>query len=212
MFRFNTIEDIFDCMLSTVDVDYPVSVVANEYITKELLRVFMMYDCVDLEMCDIDSIGYDKEYIVTLGDDEENGLYLTVDKAYYAEKDVYLSTDGFVLFHENVPYKAQMDMEKNEYTEFESDWFVLTCDEGEDNFEFEDDECCGECCCECGNDDCHKVCNCGECETTLPSEYTEKYLVNGKEVDAATYGKALEEINARLNSFENVFRRFMRMI
>lgn len=214
MFRFNTIEDIFDCMLSTVDVDYPVSVVANEYIAKELLRVFMMYDCVDLEMCDINSIGYDKEYIVTLGDDEETGLYLTVDKAYYAEKDVYLSTDGFVFFHENVPCKAQRDMEKNEYTEFESDWFVLTCNEEDNELEFDEeyDECCGECCCECGNDDCNKVCDCGECETTLPSEYAEKYIVNGKEVDAATYGKALEEINARLNAFENTFRRFMRMI
>lgn len=209
MFRFNTIEDIFDCMLSTVDVDYPVSVVANEFLIKELLRQFMTYDCVDLEFCDINSIGYDREYILTLNDDEECGLVLSVDKAYYAEKDIYLSTDGFVLFHENVPCKAQIDMEKNEYTEFEFDWFVLTCDEEEDNFGFEDDECCGECCCNCG-----ESCECDKgneliTASTAPSTY---FMVNGKEVDAATYGKALEEFNARLNAFENTFRRFLRMI
>lgn len=208
MFRFNTIEDIFDCMLSTVDVDYPVSVVANEYITKDLLRVFMMYDCVALDKCDLDS-SYYKEYILTLNDDEEEGFILDVQKAYDEEADKYLSTDGFVLFHENVPCKAQMDMEKNEYTEFESDWFVLTCDEEEDNFGFEEDECCGECCCNCG-----ELCECDKgneliTASTAPSTY---FMVNGKEVDAATYGKALEEINERLNSFENMFNRFMRMI
>jgi len=208
LFRFNTIEDIFDCMLSTVDVDYPVSVVANEYITKELLRVFMMYDCVALDKCDLDP-SYYKEYILTLNDDEEEGFILDVQKAYDEEADKYLSTDGFVLFHENVQCKAQLDMEKNEHTEFESDWFVLTCDEDGDNFGFEDDECCGECCCNCG-----ESCECGKeneliTASTDPSTY---FMVNGKEVDAATYGKALEEFNARLNAFENTFRRFMRMI
>jgi len=88
LFRFNTIEDIFDCMLSTVDVDYPVSVVANEYITKELLRVFMMYDCVALDKCDLDP-SYYKEYILTLNDDEEEGFILDVQKAYDEEADKF---------------------------------------------------------------------------------------------------------------------------
>lgn len=194
MFRFNTIEDIFDCMLSTVDVDYPVSVVANEFLIKELLRQFITYDCVDLEFCDINSIGYDREYILTLNDDEECGLVLSVDKAYYAEKDIYLSTDGFVLFHENVPCKALTDMQKNQFTEFDYDWFVFTCDEEGNDFEDE--------CCEIGKEN----------ELATDSTASTYFMVNGKEVDAATYEKALEEINARLNSFENMFNRFMRMI
>lgn len=214
MFRFNTIEDIFDCMLSTVDVDYPVSVVANEFLIKELLRQFMTYDCVDLEFCDINSIGYDREYILTLNDDEECGLVLSVDKAYYAEKDIYLSTDGFVLFHENVPCKALTDMQKNQFTEFDYDWFVFTCDEEGNDFE---DECCVECCngCHCDSEEL----SCGECceigkENELATDSTASiyFMVNGKEVDAATYEKALEKINARLNSFENMFNRFMRFM
>lgn len=194
MYRFNTIEDIFDCMLSTVDVDYPVSVVANEFLIKELLRQFITYDCVDLEFCDINSIGYDREYILTLNDDEECGLVLSVDKAYYAEKDIYLSTDGFVLFHENVPCKALTDMQKNQFTEFDYDWFVFTFDEEGNDFEDE--------CCEIGKEN----------ELATDSTASTYFMVNGKEVDAATYEKALEKINARLNSFENMFNRFMRFM
>lgn len=196
MYRFNTIEDIFDCMLSTVDIDYPVSVVANEFLIKELLRQFMTYECVDLEFCDINSIGYDREYILTLNDDEECGLVLSVDKAYYAEKDIYLSTDGFVLFHENVPCKALTDMQKNQFTEFDYDWFVFTCDEEGNELE---DECnCGECC-ECAKEN----------ELIAGSTANTYFVVNGKEVDEKTFEASMKEFNERLDSFEKMFNRFM---
>ena len=194
-------------MLNAVSEDYPVSVVANPLVTMELFKEFMMCDNVELALCDIDNYGYDKEYVITLSDDSEFGLELSVDKAYYGAKDIYLSTGGLVLFHENVPSKALLDMKGNEYTEFDYDWFVFDCDEEGNELEtkFKNEFTLG---CHCD----HEGDGCAKCNTTLPSDYTEKYLVNGKEVDAETYGKALEEINARLNSFENTFRRFMRLI
>lgn len=196
-------------MLNTASEDYPISVVANPLLTMELFKEFMMYDNIELSLCDIDNYGYDKEYMITLSNDEEFGLELNIDKAYYAEKDVYLSTDGFVLFHENVPCKALLDMQKNEFTKFEYDWFVLTCDE-DDEIVYE----C-ECCCGCDNEECNKCCDCGENELalgdTLPSEYVAKYVINGKEVDEKTFEASMKEFNDRLDSFEKMFNQFMRL-
>ena len=78
-------------------------------------------------------------------DCRSDSLLFSVEDIYDYEKDKYMATDGYVLFHEDVNSKALIDMENNKYADITHDWFTI----GED--ECDCDECCG--CCECDNDD-----------------------------------------------------------
>ena len=64
--------------------------------------------------------------------------HVSVEKCYNESKDIYYSTEGYVLFHEDVNSKALIDMQRNEFMPLgEHDWFTVGKDE---ELEDSDDE------------------------------------------------------------------------
>ncbi len=57
---------------------------------------------------------------------ESDNWYINVEKCYLPEKEKYISTEGYVLFHEDVNSKALIDMQNNEYMPLgDHDWFTI---------------------------------------------------------------------------------------
>ena len=137
MLNFNNIEDLVSYMFENIgDEDNLISVISNKEMTIELMKELLSYEDVVLNSCVIDyNADYDKEYILSLS---YNGIsdnwYVYVNKLYYKEK--YFSTDGYVLFHEDVNSRAMLDMQNNELMPLgEHDWFVIGEAAAEDDYE-----------------------------------------------------------------------------
>lgn len=104
------------------------SVIANKKMVTDIMVELLNYKNVILESCELDyDEEYDREYIVSLFDDvESDNWHVNVEKCYLAQKDKYVSTDGYILFHEDVNSKAMVDMQNNEYMPLgEHDWFAI---------------------------------------------------------------------------------------
>ena len=98
------------------------------------------YEDVVLDSCIIDfDEEYNREYILSLSDDiHSDDWHVSVEKCYNESKDIYYSTEGYVLFHEDVNSKALIDMQRNEFMPLgEHDWFTVGKDE---ELEDSDDE------------------------------------------------------------------------
>lgn len=174
--------------------EYPIVAAYGDYeVAKALAELLIMNgnpigEIFELECYDMSH--YDREYVIYLSDDG-----VTCEKCYH-DGIYYLGGGDISFVHEDCNSKLLGKIESDIIYEF--------------GLSDADDECdCDGCCerCECDKEN--------ELVTgfIMPSNYsTATYMVNGKEVDEKTYGEALEEINARLNSFENTFRRFMRSI
>lgn len=136
MINFENIEDLVAHMFEHLDnEDNLVSVIANKQIVTDIMVELLSYKNVILNSCDIDyEEEYDREYIVSLFDDaESDNWYVNVEKCYLIEKDKYVATDGYVLFHEDVNSKAMIDMQNNEYAPLsEHDWFTIEEEELDD--------------------------------------------------------------------------------
>ncbi len=137
MKRFTDIEDLALYMFDKGQEEEMVSVVADENIIIALMKELLEYDNVILDMCDINNIEYDKEYILSLYGDDENFWHFEIDPAYNYDKEKYFGTDGFVLFYEDVPSTALVDMQNNKDVEM-SGYEIFSIDEV-DEFD-EDDE------------------------------------------------------------------------
>lgn len=137
MLNFDTIEDLVSHMFEYSDnEDNLVSVVADKEMSVEIMKELLNYENVILNRCNIDfDEEYDREYIVSLLDDvDSDNWYVNVEKSYIPDNDKYVSTDGYVLFHEDVNSKAMVDMQNNETIPLgDHDWFVVgeTADETE---------------------------------------------------------------------------------
>lgn len=108
--------------------DNLVSVIADKQMTIEIMVELLNYKNVILDGCELDyEEEYGREYIVSLFDDvESDDWHVNVEKCYLPEKDKYVSTDGYVLFHEDVNSKAMIDMQNNEYMPLgDHDWFTI---------------------------------------------------------------------------------------
>ena len=108
--------------------DNLVSVIANKKMVTDIMVELLNYKNVILESCELDyDEEYDREYIVSLFDDvESDNWHVNVEKCYLSQKDKYVSTDGYILFHEDVNSKAMVDMQNNEYMSLgEHDWFTI---------------------------------------------------------------------------------------
>lgn len=135
MLNFENIENLVSHMFDNLDnEDNLVSVIANKKMVTDIMVELLNYKNVILESCALDyDEEYDREYIVSLFDDvESDNWHVNVEKCYLAQKDKYVSTDGYILFHEDVNSKAMVDMQNNEYMPLgEHDWFAI----GEENLE-----------------------------------------------------------------------------
>lgn len=129
MLNFGNSEDLVSHMFENLDNDANlVSVIANKQMTTDIMVELLNYKNVILESCEIDyEEEYDREYIVSLFNDVESDFwYVNVEKCYLIEKNKYVSTDGYVLFHEDVNSKAMIDMQNNEYIPLgDHDWFTI---------------------------------------------------------------------------------------
>lgn len=139
MLNFENIEDLVSHMFANLDnEDSLVSVIANKQMSTDIMVELLNYKNVILESCEIDyEEEYDREYIISLFDDvESENWYVNVEKSYLIKKNKYVSTDGYILFHEDVNSKALIDMQNNEYmTLGNHDWFTVDEDEFEDTDE-----------------------------------------------------------------------------
>lgn len=136
MLNFENIENLVSHMFDNLDnEDNLVSVIANKKMVTDIMVELLNYKNVILESCELDyDEEYDREYIVSLFDDvESDNWHVNVKKCYLAQKDKYISTDGYILFHEDVNSKAMVDMQNNEYMPLgEHDWFTIGNEELED--------------------------------------------------------------------------------
>lgn len=140
MLNFDNIEDLVSHMFDNLDdEDILVSVIANKEMTVEIMHELLNYENVILESCEIDfDEEYDREYaVLLLNDIESDKWYVNVEKSYLSEKEKYLSTGGYVLFHEDVNSKAIIDMQNNDFMPLgEHDWFTI----GEEDSDNVDDK------------------------------------------------------------------------
>ena len=139
MLNFENIENLVSHMFNNLDnEDNLVSVIANKKMVTDIMVELLNYKNVILESCELDyDEEYDREYIISLFDDvESDNWHVNVEKCYLAQKDKYVSTDGYILFHEDVNSKALIDMQNNEYMPLgEHDWFTIGNEESENTDE-----------------------------------------------------------------------------
>lgn len=138
MLSFESIEDLVSHMFENLDnKNNLVSVIANKQMVTDIMIELLNYKNVILNSCEIDyEEEYDREYIVSLFDDiESDNWYVNVEKCYLTEKDKYVATEGYILFHEDVNSKAIIDMQNNEYVLLGiHDWFTIGND-GKENID-----------------------------------------------------------------------------
>ena len=141
MINFENIGDLASQLFQYTDTEeHLVSVVANKEIVTEIMAELLTYENIVLDSCIIDfDDEYDREYVISLFDDtDSDDWHVSVEKCYCEERGIYLSTDGYVLFHEDVNSKALVDMQRNEFMPLgEHDWFTVGKDE---ELEDSDDE------------------------------------------------------------------------
>ena len=140
MLNFENIENLVSHMFDNLDnEDNLVSVIANKKMVTDIMVELLNYKNVILESCELDyDEEYDREYIISLFDDvESDNWHVNVEKCYLAQKDKYVSTDGYILFHEDVNSKALIDMQNNEYMHLGvHDWFTI----GNEKFDNTDED------------------------------------------------------------------------
>lgn len=129
MLNFENIENLVSHMFDNLDnEDNLVSVIANKKMVTDIMVELLNYKNVILESCELDyDEEYDREYIVSLFDDvESDNWHINVEKCYLPEKQKYVATEGYVLFHEDVNSKALIDMQNNECMPLgDHDWFTI---------------------------------------------------------------------------------------
>ena len=144
MLNFENIEDLVSHMFANLDNENNlVSIIANKHMTTNIMVELLNYKNVFLDSCEIDyEAEYDKEYIVSLFDDvESENWHVNVEKCYLPEKEKYVATEGYVLFHEDVNSKALIDMQNNEYMPLgDHNWFTIGEEESENTDEGDWDE------------------------------------------------------------------------
>ena len=129
MLNYENIENLVSHMFDNLDnEDNLVSVIANKKMVTDIMVELLNYKNVILESCELDyDEEYDREYIVSLFDDvESDNRHINVEKCYLPEKQKYVATEGYVLFHEDVNSKALIDMQNNECMPLgDHDWFTI---------------------------------------------------------------------------------------
>lgn len=148
MKRFENVYGLVQSVYEMLDEDESVvSVVANKELTVEIMKEMLESDNIILDFAEIDDRDYDREYLLSLYEDEDDDYWhISIEQIYDYENNRYFATDGYVLFHEDVNSKALTDMQSNKNAELSGyDWFII----GEDDCE---DDCECHSCKRCDND------------------------------------------------------------
>lgn len=142
MQNFENIEELVVHMFENLDGNVPVSAVADKDLAVAIMKELLDYENVLLSFADVNTYDYDKEYIVSLRDEIDTDYwYVSIEQLYDYENNKYLSTDGYVLFYEDVNSKALVDMQKNEFIELSGyDWFTIGEEECETDYIDDDNE------------------------------------------------------------------------
>lgn len=141
MINFENIEELVDYMFENCE-EQTVSIVANKDIVTDVLKKLLYYEDTEVDVCELESYEeYDREYAVVLCKDPDVDKWtFSVEKAYLEDKNKYISTGDYVLFHEDVNSKALIDAQNNEYMPInEHEWFTIGEEELEDEDTGEDD-------------------------------------------------------------------------
>lgn len=143
MLNFENIENLVSHMFANLNnEDNLVSVITNKSMTTDIMVELLNYKNVILNSCDIAyEEEYDREYIVSLFDDvESDNWYVNVEKSYLQEKEKYVATEGYVLFHEDVNSKAMIDMQNSKVFPLDDhDWFTVGETEFDETDEYSED-------------------------------------------------------------------------
>lgn len=130
MLNFDNIENLVSYMFENLDNEnHLVSIIANKEITIEVMKELLNYKNVDLNSCEIDyNADYDKEYLTSLSYNSiSEEWYVNIEKCFLPDKREYISTGGYVLFHEDVNSKVMISMQNNEFMPLgDHDWFVVS--------------------------------------------------------------------------------------
>ncbi len=202
MLNFENIEDLVSYMFENLDNENDlVSVISNKEMTIEIMRELLNYENVILKSCEIDyDTDYGREYIVSLFNNEESdNWYVNVEKGYLEDNNKFLSTGGYVLFHEDVNSKALVDMQNNEFMPLgKHDWFVIG--EDEETYETDDSD---------ENDVSSANDRAVEMNDKLSTSSKAVYKVNGKNATKEEFEKALNGIEDRyLDNIEDILLRY----
>lgn len=179
MRKYDDIEELVSDMFDIVDVDEPVSVIADKDFVVAVMQEMLTYEDTIIEYCDIDILGYDREYFICLRyDNDDECYYICIDRIYDYNSEKYIGTCGYVLFHEDANSKALIDMQNNEMSFLTGhDWFVIGED---DSFEADDEDAIDE------------KAGVAAKENDEPKPFSHNkyvYRVNGVETDKETYEK-----------------------
>lgn len=142
MINFENIEELVDYMFDNCE-EQIVSVVANKDIVIDILKELLCYDNTEVDVCELESDEeYNREYTVVLCKDQDTNKWtFGVEKAYLENKNKYMSTGDYVLFHEDVNSKALIDAQNNEYMPINKhEWFTIGEEELEDDDEDGEDD------------------------------------------------------------------------
>lgn len=126
-------------MFNMVNVDEPVSVIADKDVVVEIMQEMLTYENTTIDYCNIDILDYDKEYVISLCyDNDDEKYYIVVDRAYNYDTEKYNRIGGYVLLHEEANSKALIDMQNYEEIFLTGhDWFIIGED---DSFEIDEEE------------------------------------------------------------------------
>lgn len=128
MLKFEDIEDLVSYMFEKTDGDKTVSVVADKDLAVEIMTELLSYEDMILDIAEVDTFDYDKEYVVSLWSELDTDYWhVSIEQAYDYENEQYNPIYyGYVLFHEDVNSKAQIEM-KNDMSDnlLCCDWFIL---------------------------------------------------------------------------------------
>ncbi len=137
MLSFKDINDLVEYIFDKRYNNTMVSVVADKKMTVEIMKELLTYDDVILDFCQIDGFEYDKEYLISLCDEDNTGFcHICIEQMFNYETNRYYAADGYVLFYEGANSKAQIDVINNEFSDISGcDWFKFA----EEDNETEDD-------------------------------------------------------------------------
>lgn len=141
MKNFEDIEELVDTMfkIAYLHEENICTAIVDYDIAKQIIDSVFSNHKFNIGTIDMSQFEYDKEYMCSISYDG-NEFTFDIFQGYIYDKDIYLSTDGYVLFEESVPSKCLTDMRNNENTEFDYDIFTIgecdCCCESDDDYTY----------------------------------------------------------------------------
>lgn len=121
---------MLDELYDVLNKNGQVAVIGEDETIKDLAMYFTDIEEFDIALADIDSFSYDREYIMTI-DDEEGTLY--IEKAYNENHGTYIGVDGVIFVQDTVNSKFIVDVKNHDLVEAEFRLFTFDYEEIEED-------------------------------------------------------------------------------